>query len=58
VDAHDVLFFPCRRDVVAEFHAMDADIIFAADYNAFPDEDRAPYYPLTPKNTSHNDPFR
>jgi hypothetical protein len=53
VDAHDVLFFPCNHDIVEEYHRMGADIIFGADYNAFPDNYSAPYYPESPKNVTH-----
>ena len=53
VDAHDVLFFPCGRDVVAEYHSAGVDILFGADYNAFPDEAVAAYYPESPKARHH-----
>lgn len=53
VDAHDVLFFPCDHDIVDDYHAMGADIIFGADYNAFPDNYTAAYYPESPKNVTH-----
>ena len=53
VDAHDVLFFPCSRDIVEEYHKLGADIIFGADYNAFPDNYSASYYPPSPKNLTH-----
>lgn len=53
LDAHDVLFFPCKHDIVEEYHKMGADIIFGADYNAFPDNYSAAYYPESPKNVSY-----
>ena len=31
VDALDATFFPCRRDLLAEFKAFQADIVFQAD---------------------------
>ena len=31
VDALDATFFPCHRDLLAEFHAFQADIVFQAD---------------------------
>lgn len=49
LDAHDVLFFPCSRDIVEEFHKLPVDILFGADYNAFPDNDTAAYFPDTPR---------
>lgn len=53
VDAHDVLFFPCKRDVVEDFHKLSVDILFGADYNAFPDNETAPYFPDSPRLKSH-----
>lgn len=58
VDAHDVLFFPCGRDVVAEYHKAGVDILFGADYNAFPDEILAQHYPMSPKVQQHGAPQR
>ena len=31
VDALDATFFPCHRDLLAEFHTFQADIVFQAD---------------------------
>lgn len=56
LDAHDVLFFPCQRDIVEEFHALSVDILFGADYNAFPDNGTAAYFPDTPRLQSRGPP--
>ena len=53
MEAHDVLFFPCKRDIVEEYHKLGVDILFGADYNAFPDRETAAYYPDSTKAKLH-----
>ena len=38
--------------------AAGVDILFGADYNAFPDEALAQYYPESPKAKQHGTPQR
>lgn len=39
VDAFDVMFVPCGRDLLEEWKAMDADLVFQADDFSWPDVD-------------------
>ncbi|KAK9834915.1 hypothetical protein WJX81_008296 [Elliptochloris bilobata] len=50
VDALDVVFFPCHRDLLAEFWAFNADIVFQADDIEWPEYDNLKFllFPAPP----------